>query len=121
MEPTRALILLFAALALAGYAWAHRRRARRATSPRAPEVATHDHDDDGPAAERRRFFTVGPGASGAVYDLLNEDKRRAIELIVEQRTADTDPERATGRPPSLDAGAARLGELTRQHHAARGR
>ena len=118
MEPTRALILLFTVLALAAYAWASRRRPGRATAPRAPAVTADHTDDDGPAAGRR-FFTVGPGASGAVYDLLNEDKRRAIELIVEQRTADTDPERATGRPPSLDAGAARLAELSRDHLAAR--
>jgi hypothetical protein len=119
MEPTRALILLFTVLALAGYAWAHRRRAHRASLPRVSGVPPHDHDDG--AAAGRRFFNVGPGASGAVYDLLNEDKRRAVELIVEQRTADTDPERATGRPPSLDAGAARLRELTDAHRATRGR
>jgi hypothetical protein len=39
-------------------------------------------------------FGVGPGASGAVYEFLNEDKRKAIEIIVEQKTADVDPERA---------------------------
>ena len=39
-------------------------------------------------------FGVGPGASGAMYDFLNEDKRKAIEIIVEQKTADRDPERA---------------------------
>ena len=44
-------------------------------------------------------FGVGPGASGAVYELLNEDKRHAIEIIVEQKTADRDPERATDKDP----------------------
>jgi hypothetical protein len=39
-------------------------------------------------------FGVGPGASGALYEFLNEDKRKAIEIIVEQKTADVDPERA---------------------------
>jgi len=39
-------------------------------------------------------FGVGPGASGAVYGFLNEDKRKAIEIIVEQKAADVDPERA---------------------------
>ena len=29
----------------------------------------------------------GPGAAGAVYDLLNQDKRNAIELIVEDKRA----------------------------------
>jgi len=47
-------------------------------------------------ARRRRGggFGVGPGASGAVYGFLNEDKRKAIEIIVEQKTAEVDPERA---------------------------
>jgi hypothetical protein len=39
-------------------------------------------------------FGVGPGASGALYGFLNEDKRNAIEIIVEQKAADVDPERA---------------------------
>ena len=33
----------------------------------------------------------GPGAYGAVYDLLNEDKRNAIEMIVEDKAASRDP------------------------------
>ena len=36
----------------------------------------------------------GPGGAGAVYDLLNEDKRRAIEIIAEGQAEATDPERA---------------------------
>jgi hypothetical protein len=39
-------------------------------------------------------FGVGPGASGAMYEFLNEDRRKAIEIIVEQKAADRDPERA---------------------------
>jgi hypothetical protein len=34
----------------------------------------------------------GPGASGAIYDMLNEDKRKAIEIIVEGRAEYRDPE-----------------------------
>jgi hypothetical protein len=34
----------------------------------------------------------GAGATGAVYDLLNEDKRKAVEIIVEERAAAHDPE-----------------------------
>jgi hypothetical protein len=34
----------------------------------------------------------GPGAAGAVYELLNEDRRRALEIIVEERAEATDPE-----------------------------
>jgi hypothetical protein len=40
----------------------------------------------------------GPGASGAMYDLLNQDKRNAIELIVEDRAAARDPEHADDKP-----------------------
>ena len=40
----------------------------------------------------------GAGASGAVYDLLNEDKRKAVEIIVEDRAAATDPEHADDKP-----------------------
>jgi hypothetical protein len=37
---------------------------------------------------------VGSAAAGAFYDLLQEDKRKAIEIIVEDRAAARDPERA---------------------------
>jgi hypothetical protein len=40
----------------------------------------------------------GPGAVGAVYDLLNQDKRNAIELIVEEKAGARDPEDAEGKP-----------------------
>ena len=50
---------------------------------------------------RRRGGAIGPGAAGAIYDLLNEDKRKAIEIIVEQKAEATDPETAddTVKPP----------------------
>jgi hypothetical protein len=40
----------------------------------------------------------GSGATGAVYDMLNEDKRKAIEIIVEGRAEATDPEHADDGP-----------------------
>lgn len=49
-----------------------------------------------------RRYRPGPGAAGAVYDLLNEDKRRAIEIIVEQRAEARDPEDAEGNLPDLE-------------------
>ena len=49
-----------------------------------------------------RSHRPGPGAAGAVYELLNEDKRRAIEIIVEQRAEATDPERARANLPDLE-------------------
>ena len=50
---------------------------------------------------RRRGGSIGPGAAGAIYDLLNEDKRKAIEIIVEQKAEATDPETADDvvKPP----------------------
>ena len=38
------------------------------------------------------------GEVGAVYDLLNQDKRNAIELIVEEKAGYRDPEDADGTP-----------------------
>ena len=35
---------------------------------------------------------------GAVYGILQEDKRKAIEIVVEGRAAETDPEHADGAP-----------------------
>jgi hypothetical protein len=40
----------------------------------------------------------GPGAIGTVYGMLNEDKQRAIEIVVEGRAEETDPEHADGTP-----------------------
>ena len=42
--------------------------------------------------------TTGAAAAGAIYDLLNQDKRNAIELIVEDKAAARDPESADGKP-----------------------
>ena len=47
---------------------------------------------------RRRRRSIGPGAAGAIYDLLNEDKRKALEIIVEQKAEATDPETADDVP-----------------------
>ena len=52
------------------------------------------------ARDRRgRTFGVGPGAAGTVYDMLNEDKRKAIEIVVEGRAGYRDPETADDLPP----------------------
>jgi len=42
--------------------------------------------------------TTGAAATGAIYDLLNQDKRNAIELIVEDKAGARDPESADGKP-----------------------
>ena len=54
-------------------------------------------------SERGGSWGPGPGAAGAIYDMLNEDKRRAIEIIVEQKAEETDPETADGNLPELES------------------
>jgi len=46
------------------------------------------------ARSRRQHFDIGPGASGTIYDWLNEEKRNAVEIIVEEKAAERDEERA---------------------------
>jgi hypothetical protein len=54
------------------------------------------------ATRRRRRSRVGPAAAGTVYDWLNEDKRKAIEIIVEERAEARDPEHKDGNLPELE-------------------
>jgi hypothetical protein len=44
----------------------------------------------------------GAGAAGAVYELLNQDKRAAVEIIVEEKAGYRDPEDRDGDLPSLE-------------------
>ena len=50
----------------------------------------------------------GPGAAGAVYDMLNEDKRKAIEIILEERAEYRDPESADDVPKGIPSAGPRL-------------
>ncbi len=50
---------------------------------------------------RRRRGHVGPAAIGTVYGMLNEDKRNAVEIIVEERAGERDPEDRDGNLPDL--------------------
>src|SRR5690349_6477406 len=52
--------------------------------------------------KRLRRGRVGSAAAGTVYDLLNEDRRKALEIIVEQKAEATDPE--TNESPSMNRG-----------------
>jgi len=45
---------------------------------------------------------LGSASVGSVYDMLNEDKRNAVELIVEGRAEARDPEHADGNLPDLE-------------------
>jgi hypothetical protein len=53
------------------------------------------------AKKQRRTGGIGSGAAGIVYDMLNEDKRNAIEIIVEERAEARDPEDKDGNLPEL--------------------
>jgi hypothetical protein len=45
---------------------------------------------------------IGPGATGSIYDMLNEDKRNAVEIVVEERAEARDPETRDGNLPDLE-------------------
>jgi len=60
---------------------------------------------------RKKRRQVSAGASGTVYDWLNEEKRNAVEIIVEERAGARDPEDRDGNLPDLeDPTRRRLGE-----------
>ena len=52
---------------------------------------------------RRKRVTIGPGAAGAMYELLTDQRRAAIEIIVEERTGERDPEDKDGNLPDLES------------------
>ncbi len=43
---------------------------------------------------KTRRAHVGSAAAGTVYDMLNEEKRNAVEIIVEDKAAERDEEHA---------------------------
>jgi hypothetical protein len=47
---------------------------------------------------RLRRRKVGIGAVGTVYDMLHEDHRKAIEIVVSEKAGATEPENADGTP-----------------------
>ena len=51
----------------------------------------------------RTLGSPGPGAAGAIYDMVNQDKRNAIEIIVEEKAEARDPEDADGNLPELES------------------
>jgi TRAP-type uncharacterized transport system fused permease subunit len=52
--------------------------------------------------QRRRRGRIGAAGAGSVYDMLNEDKRKAIEIVVEERAGARDPEDRDGNLPDLE-------------------
>ena len=51
---------------------------------------------------QRRRGGVGTAAAGTIYDWLNEDKRNAVEIVVEGRAEAQDPEDRDGNLPDLE-------------------
>jgi hypothetical protein len=49
-----------------------------------------------------RRTRAGPGTIGTMHGWLNEDKQKAVEIIVEQRAEARDPEFADGNLPDLE-------------------
>jgi hypothetical protein len=60
----------------------------------------------------RNSRDIGPGATGSIYDMLNEDKRRAIEIVVEERAEARDPEDRDGNLPDLEDPTRRRGHAS---------
>jgi hypothetical protein len=58
----------------------------------------------------QRIGSIGPGAAGAFYEMLSEDRRKAIEIILEEKTGYHDPEDADGNLPDLEDPRAPHGE-----------
>ena len=50
---------------------------------------------------RRKRVTLGPGAAAMMHEILNDDKRAAVEIILEERTGERDPEDRDGNLPEL--------------------
>jgi hypothetical protein len=48
---------------------------------------------------RQRRGRIGAAAVGSVYEMLNEEKRNAIEIIVKEKAAERDPEHADDTLP----------------------
>jgi hypothetical protein len=51
---------------------------------------------------RGRRTHVGPASAGTIYDWLNEDKRKAIEIVVDGQAERQEGEHADGNLPDLE-------------------
>jgi len=50
---------------------------------------------------RRRHARIGPAAAATMHEMLSEDRRAAVENILEERTGERDPEDRDGNLPDL--------------------
>lgn len=64
---------------------------------------------------RRRRVTIGPAAAAMMHEILNDDRRAAIEIILEERAGERDPEDRDGNLPELAGSRGRPG-LSQQVH-----
>jgi len=51
---------------------------------------------------RARRRGIGAAAAGSIYGFLNEEKRNAIEIVIEERAGARDPEDRDGNLPDLE-------------------
>lgn len=65
-------------------------------------VAVRRGKSSGRSRPKRRRGGVGSGAVGAIYGFLNEDKQRAIDIIVEEKAEERRPEYPDGNLPDLE-------------------
>lgn len=43
---------------------------------------------------RQRKGRIGAAAAGSVYEMLNEEKRNAVEIVIAEKAGERDPEHA---------------------------
>lgn len=51
---------------------------------------------------RRKRVSIGPAAAGSMDQLFDDRRRAAIEIIMEERTGERDPEDRDGNLPDLE-------------------
>ena len=50
---------------------------------------------------RKRRVTLGPAAAASMHEILSHDRRAAVQIILEERTGERDPEDRDGNLPDL--------------------
>ena len=50
---------------------------------------------------RKRSMTIGPAAGATMTELMDDQRRAALEIIIEERAAERDPEDRDGNLPEL--------------------
>jgi len=50
---------------------------------------------------RSRRVTLGPAAAATLHEIMNDERRTAVEIILEERTGERDPEDRDGNLPKL--------------------